>query len=110
MNKVTVDTYRTDWLYPKVVRATTRVLSALQMESVPGEEAGDNRTRAVGIKQLEENMKYDAEKIDEATLALLNLVAWREKYGIRAWKSFDWDTMNRLYEKGWISDPLSRVD
>jgi hypothetical protein len=52
-------------------------------------------------------MKYDSEKIDEATLALLHLVAWKEKHGIRAWKSFDWDTMNRLHEQGWISDPKS---
>ena len=54
-------------------------------------------------------MKYDAAKIDEATLALLYLVAWQEKCGVRAWKSFDWDTMNRLHERGWISDPRSKA-
>jgi len=54
-------------------------------------------------------MKHDTEKIDEATLALLYLVAWREEYGVRAWKSFDWDTMNRLHGKGWISDPKSKA-
>ena len=54
-------------------------------------------------------MKYDTEKIDEATLALLYLVTWREKYGIRAWKSFEWETMDRLHKKGWISDPKSKA-
>ena len=54
-------------------------------------------------------MKYDAAKIDEATMALLYLVAWQEKYGVRAWKSFDWDTMNRLHQRGWISDPRSKA-
>ncbi len=54
-------------------------------------------------------MKYDTEKIDEATLALLYLVTWREKYGIRAWKSFEWETMDRLHERGWISDPKTNA-
>ena len=55
------------------------------------------------------DMKYDTKKIDEATLALLYLVTWREGPGVRAWKSFDWDTMDRLHEQGWISDPKSKA-
>ena len=55
------------------------------------------------------DMKYDTKKIDEATLALLYLVTRREGPGVLAWKSFDWDTMNRLHEKGWISDPKSKA-
>ena len=54
-------------------------------------------------------MKYNTEKIDEATLALLYLVTWREKCSIRAWKSFEWETMDRIYEKGYISDPKSKA-
>jgi hypothetical protein len=27
----------------------------------------------------------------------------------RAWKGFDWDSMNRLYEKGYIGDPKSKA-
>lgn len=43
-------------------------------------------------------------KVDEYTLALLYLVMWSEKnYGTRAWKGFDWETMNRLFEKGYIA-------
>jgi hypothetical protein len=54
-------------------------------------------------------MKYDEQKVDEATLALIWLVMETDKYGIRAWKSFDWETMNRLHEKGFIGDPKSKA-
>jgi hypothetical protein len=29
--------------------------------------------------------------------------------GARAWKGFDWDTLNRLHEKGYISNPVGRA-
>jgi hypothetical protein len=29
--------------------------------------------------------------------------------GERAWKSFDWDAMNRLHEKGYISNPIGKA-
>ena len=29
--------------------------------------------------------------------------------GARTWKSFDWDAMNRLHEKGLISNPVSKA-
>ena len=56
-------------------------------------------------------MEYDEEKIDEYTLALLYLVSHdrEEGFGARAWKGFDWDTMNRLHEKGLISNPVSKA-
>ena len=55
-------------------------------------------------------MKYNQDKVDDVTLALLYLVMWDEDaFGARAWKSFDWETMNRLYEKGYISDPKSKA-
>jgi len=56
-------------------------------------------------------MDFDKEKIDEYTLALLYLVARREREGFaaRAWKGFDWDTMKRLHEKGYISDPVGKA-
>jgi len=54
-------------------------------------------------------MKYDKDKVDEYTLALLYLVMWKEKNSVpRAWKSFDWDTMDRLCKKGYIFDPKSK--
>ena len=56
-------------------------------------------------------MDFDAEKVDEFTLALLYLVVHdRQKgFGARAWKGFDWDTMNRLHEKGLITNPVRKA-
>ena len=54
-------------------------------------------------------MEYDKDKVDETTLALLYLVMHGQKGEERAWKGFDWDTMNRLHEKGYISDPRSKA-
>jgi hypothetical protein len=54
-------------------------------------------------------MNYNKDKVDEATLALMWLVTYKEKHGSRAWKSLDWDTLDRLYEKGLISDPKSKA-
>jgi hypothetical protein len=48
----------------------------------------------------------DNDGIDEAVLALLYLTLHE---GARAWKSFDWDAMNRLHEKGYISDPVGKA-
>jgi hypothetical protein len=52
------------------------------------------------------SMDYDNEKVDEAVLALLYLTLHN---GYRAWKSFDWDAMNRLHEKGFISNPVGKA-
>ena len=52
-------------------------------------------------------MEYDTEKVDEMVLALMFLVLHR--HVLRAWKGFDWDTLNRLHEKGLISDPKSKA-
>jgi hypothetical protein len=49
-------------------------------------------------------MDLDTSMIDEAVLALLSLGLHN---GTRVWKSFDWDSMNRLHESGMISDPRS---
>ena len=56
-------------------------------------------------------MDYDEEKVDEFTLALLYLVVHdrQEGFGARAWKGFDWDTMNRLHEKGLIANPVGKA-
>ena len=56
-------------------------------------------------------MHYDKEKVDAYTLALLYLVTHEreEGCGARAWKEFDWDTMNRLHEKGLITNPVGKA-
>jgi len=53
-------------------------------------------------------MNYDKDRADEMVLALLYLTSSRDKYATRAWKGFDWETMDRLYQKGYISDPKSK--
>lgn len=54
-------------------------------------------------------MEYDIEKVDEAVLALLFLNFFSDHGAIRAWKGFDWDAMDRLHVKGFISDPKSKA-
>jgi hypothetical protein len=54
-------------------------------------------------------MAYNKDKVDEMTLALLYLVIHSDRDGSRAWKGFDWDTMNRLHEKRYISDPKGKA-
>ncbi len=56
-------------------------------------------------------MEYDKDKVDEATLALIYLVTWKQKkdFPWSAWKSFDRDTLDRLHQKGLISDPKSKA-
>ena len=49
---------------------------------------------------------YDREKVDTIVLALLYLTLHD---GNRAWKGFDWDVLNRLYEQGWIDDPRNKA-
>jgi hypothetical protein len=55
---------------------------------------------------------YDEDKVDEFTLALLYLVTHErhEGRGARAWKGFDWDTLNRLHEKGYLSNPVVKAN
>jgi Domain of unknown function (DUF6429) len=56
-------------------------------------------------------MDYDKEKVDEMTLALMYLVAHNVEagYSARAWKGFDWATMNRLHDKDLISNPVGKA-
>lgn len=55
-------------------------------------------------------MEFNKDKVDDFTLALMFLVMHDEnKYGARAWKGFDWDTMDRLHAKGFISNPVGKA-
>jgi hypothetical protein len=51
-------------------------------------------------------VELDTDKIDDATLALLYLGLHD---GARAWKGFDWDAMDRLYQNGYITDPRGKA-
>ena len=55
-------------------------------------------------------MNYDTDKVDEMVLALLYLtITERNDWGARAWKSHDWDALDRLHARGYISDPKSKA-
>ena len=52
----------------------------------------------------------DESKIDDAVLALLYLTMHKDSNGVRAWKNIVWDVMDRLFEKGYLSYPISKVN
>jgi hypothetical protein len=54
----------------------------------------------------EQEPEIDTDRIDDAVLALLWLGLHEES---RVWKSFDWEAMNRLHEKGYVSDPVGKA-
>ena len=51
-------------------------------------------------------MEIDTDRIDQTVLALLCLGLHD---GCRAWRGFDWATMDRLHQKGFISDPVCKA-
>ncbi len=54
-----------------------------------------------------EAMIYDKDKVDDMVLALLYLTM--DEQSGRAWKSFDWESMDRLHDKGYIGSPRSKA-
>ena len=50
-------------------------------------------------------MEYDTAKIEEAVLALLGAFEFEQG---RVWKRFDFDIMDSLHEKGYITLPRNR--
>lgn len=53
-------------------------------------------------------MEYNKDKVDDMILALLYLSTTHDQFGTRAWKGMNWDAMDRLFRKGYISDPKSK--
>ena len=51
-------------------------------------------------------MPLNADKIDDAALALLYLTLHDD---CRAWKGFDWEVLGRLHDKGMIDNPVGKV-
>ena len=52
---------------------------------------------------------YDKDKVDDAVLALLYLTMWDDRPGTYAWKGHDWAAMDRLHQKGYITDPKRKT-
>jgi hypothetical protein len=53
-------------------------------------------------------MEYDKDKVDKMILALLYLTTFKDGIVFRAWKGLDWDSLDRLHEKGYIGNPKSK--
>jgi hypothetical protein len=68
-----------------------------------------DNTKTYSLALEREAMEYDKEKIEEMVLALMWLVLHGDRHEVRAWKSFDWNTLDRLHAKGLISDPKSKA-
>ena len=67
------------------------------------------RGRVVLMDKPEIIMDWDAvdwECVDEAALAIM-LLGLHE--GWRTWKGFDWEVLNRLHDKGLITDPKTKA-
>ncbi|MDX9865869.1 MAG: DUF6429 family protein [Anaerolineaceae bacterium] len=55
-------------------------------------------------------MEYNQEKVADVVLALLYLNSFEDQFDtVRAWKSFDWDALDRLHERGMISNPKGKT-
>ena len=59
-------------------------------------------------------MDIDTAKVDEDVLALLYLTAFRDSPDpkltvMRAWKNYDREALNRLYQAGLISNPRGQA-
>jgi hypothetical protein len=69
--------------------------------------ASGRDSKRIGVA-LEARMgdDIDTDKIDRAVLALLYLTLHDDH---RAWKGHDWDALDRLHEKGFISNPASKA-
>jgi hypothetical protein len=51
-------------------------------------------------------MELDTDRIDDAVLGLLYLNAIQTGW---VWKGFDWAAMDRLHQKGLISNPVGKA-
>lgn len=58
-----------------------------------------------GYAPVKHDGEWDQDKIDESVLALLQLTLHD---GVRAWKGFDFEVMDRLFEQGYILDPRGK--
>jgi Domain of unknown function (DUF6429) len=52
------------------------------------------------------SLPLNIDRIGDVILSILHLGLHQ---GSRAWQTFDWDAMARLYEKGFITDPVDKA-
>ena len=54
-------------------------------------------------------MPEDLTPIEQFALVLLRHSAFEEHGERRSWKGYDWEIMNRLWGKGFFSDPVGKA-
>jgi hypothetical protein len=54
-------------------------------------------------------MSEELTMLERLTLVLLRQTAFSEGGDLRCWKGYDWQVLNRLHEKGLISDPVRKA-
>ena len=54
-------------------------------------------------------MKVDNEKLEEVAMAMLSLTRHEEHGVTRVWKGLDWDLLDALHARGWISNPVGKA-
>ncbi|MES1189883.1 MAG: DUF6429 family protein [Steroidobacter sp.] len=93
--------------------AVNEVLSDFAVESEPPPPRTETIATSSGIVIVEEDNTpqpvADEDKIDDAVLALLSLTFHNDHDITRAWKTFDWDALNRLHARGYIHNPVGKV-
>ena len=97
-----------DELAPRVAELVLTRVAATLVEQVSGSVTAhvqDGLAERVRAETADSERRISAH-VDEAVLALLYL-GLHDRW--RAWKGFDWDAMDRLHEKGMISNPASKA-
>lgn len=88
-------------------RKLREVLDGLRRLFAPDDPSEDPAEGAAAA--VPEPVEAHEAAVEEAVLALLWLGAFEDHGQARAWKTFDWDAMDRLHERGLISDPKSKA-
>jgi hypothetical protein len=54
-------------------------------------------------------VEINEENVDEMALALRYLTTFKDKSGRRAWKTYSWDVLDRLHQRGYIDYPVTKA-
>lgn len=53
--------------------------------------------------------RIDADKLEEVALALLGMTSFTDHGAVRVWKGLDWDLLDSLCARGWITNPKNKA-
>lgn len=102
---VQVELVSPDHLYWPELDVDLEVESILHPERFPL-VSGGVREAGEWYAAAQEPPDWDLEKIDQCVLALLQLTLHDHS---RAWKGFDFEVMDRLFQQGYIFDPRGKA-